>query len=171
MIDMTFQATTDRFDRFAQGLAEEFQPEEQQVLYDGLALKFLELVTAHNETGTPVATGRARAGWARALEEIGGSFRPLGDDHVAISQGKRKGRTGTGNGRTSAVRWIVNGVDYIVWLEYGKSDQAPSGFIRINLEKLRGQVRGDALEALQDKLREANAQALTTGIRWKGVGL
>lgn len=171
MLHLTFQATTSRFDRFMQGLADSLNPDEQQVVYDGIALKFLELVTASGPTGTPVDTGRARAGWARAIEELGGVFGPAGSDRSAISDGRRRGKTGTEKGRASAVRWIVNGVDYIVFLEYGSSDQAPGGFIRVSLEQLRGEISDDARDALREKLAEANAAARATGLRWQGVGL
>lgn len=168
MISTTFKATSSRFDQFAEDLAAGLQPKHQQMIYDGLALKFVELVTAHGETGTPVDTGRARAGWARALEELGGVFRLLGTDEAnAIAEGRAKGRTGTTQKRHAAARWIVNGVDYIIWLEYGTSDQAPAGMIRINLERLRGEYREDAAKALRERLEKANAKARTTGLKWK----
>ena len=169
MIGVTFQATTSKFDSCMKTLTDGFTPQEQQIVYDAMALKFLELVTAPGELGTPIDTGRARSGWARALDELGGHFRHVGSDWAESEAGRVLGDTGVEQTKHAAVRWILNGVNYVIWLEYGSSDQAPAGFIRVNLERLRGEFRDDALAALKKKLAEANAAARTTGLKWVTV--
>jgi hypothetical protein len=62
---------------------------------------------------TPVATGKAQAGW-----ELENMSRPGKIDFV-----------------------FLNDVPYIVWLEYGHSDQAPRGMLRINLQKAKVRVK------------------------------
>lgn len=166
MIQTGFSMTTARFDQFMQGLVKGFAPDKQVELYDAVALKFIELVTASGDTGTPIDTGRARAGWARAAEALGGSFQPIGEASE-VAAGRKKGSTGVEKTKNSALRWIVNGVEYIVFLEYGSSEQAPAGFIRINLERLRGEIQGDAMDFLRERISEANAKARATGLTWR----
>ncbi len=62
---------------------------------------------------TPVDTGKARGAW-----EI--NFIKKDDTSTKVR--------------------ISNSVDYIVFLEFGSSRQAPNGMVRINIEKFRGKV-------------------------------
>jgi len=101
---------------------------------------------------TPVDTGRARAGWLVAYSKLGGSGK-------WISFGKTipKSRSGKGFSRAQVIKgqgegsytehlgkymnkWveIVNGVSYIIFLEYGSSRQAPYGMVRVSMRELRG---------------------------------
>ena len=38
---------------------------------------------------------------------------------------------------------LINNVKYILFLEYGSSDQAPFGMVRISMRKLRGRLPKD----------------------------
>jgi hypothetical protein len=60
---------------------------------------------------TPVDTGRARAGWR-------------------ISQGKNENEM-----------IVYNGVEYVVFLEYGHSRQAPQGMVRVSLAETKNKIR------------------------------
>lgn len=94
----------------------EFQKQFQGLLeaLTGRAVNSLELfdgLTARLFTAiveaTPVDTGQARASWRISKTQEGEIF-----------------------------KWrIVNGVPYIIFLEYGSSKQAPQGMVRINLDR------------------------------------
>lgn len=74
------------------------------------------LVTVRSRT--PIDTGTARAGWERFPE---------------------------GLSILGTTQWVWNGVDYIVELEYGHSQQAPEGMARITAAE--SQERMDAIVA------------------------
>lgn len=143
-----------------------------QKFCEALALKFVSAVVEPGDVTTPVDTGRAKAGWARALEELGGTFHEEGRDPKAISDGKKRGglryRTGKRKGDMGYVA-ITNNVKYIVFLEYGYSDQAPAGFIRITLEDLRGEYVGEARAMVHDMMVASNASARAAAVKWKGA--
>jgi len=87
----------------------------------------------------PVDTGRSRAGWYVALNYLGGdeSNFSQGSDPVAINEGKAKGAI-IDNTKNRIVKWIemVNGVKYIMMLEYGYSQQAPYGMVRLSMREI-----------------------------------
>jgi len=63
---------------------------------------------------TPVDTGRARAGWKPPEER---------------REGKRR-------------TWVIeNDVEYVIYLEYGWSRQAPLGMVRISMAEMAAKVR------------------------------
>lgn len=62
---------------------------------------------------TPVRTGHARSGWQIRSTTV----------------------------RGVRVTTIWNTVNYIVYLEYGWSQQAPSGMVRVTLDEMAGQLR------------------------------
>ena len=84
----------------------------------------------------PVKFGRARAGWYVAFESLGG---------VGIYRGTPEEAKGKGEGSFTdhtkgyLDKWIeiVNGVEYIIFLEYGWSQQAPFGFVRLSMREMR----------------------------------
>jgi len=80
---------------------------------------------------TPVDTGRARAGWQ-------------------IDQSKIK---------SQMMAEIINNVPYIVFLEFGRSGQAPQGMVRITLNELvsTGLVSSEGATALFNAARTAGA--------------
>jgi len=108
---------------------------------------------------TPVDTGRARAAWLVSLEKLGeGRLGTVTIPLKPIKKGgkvkRRKGVSASGIalGRTEGTLIdhtkgtfkekfviIVNSVDYIVFLEYGWSQQAPYGMVRISMREMRGQ--------------------------------
>lgn len=123
-----------------------------------IALEFIKRVIEK----TPVDFGRARAGWASFAVHLGRSPR-LG---VKGSKGVG-GRAGIGTVATEEQakglaegsfresfrgtdQWIeiINGVSYIVLLEFGSSQQAPGGMMRITFREMQmGGVMGEAMRA------------------------
>ena len=90
-----------------------------------------------------VDTGRARAGWYASVQGLGGSFdfnSRVDPGNSKVSQGKREGSfIDKTKGVLDKYVVLINGVDYIVFLEYGHSkEQAPVGMVRISMRKLRG---------------------------------
>lgn len=64
--------------------------------------------------GTPIDLGTARAGW---------TFEKVGDDETELRFR------------------FANNVEYIVFLEFGHSQQAPQGFVRITLRRFTRELR------------------------------
>jgi len=84
---------------------------------------------------TPVDTGRARGGWQIALDSVPGA---LPDDYTDKSGGETVANAAAataGFGAGMNIR-IVNNVVYILPLEFGHSQQAPSGMARVTLREL-----------------------------------
>jgi hypothetical protein len=82
----------------------------------------------------PVLTGRARAGWYVAINKVGGSETvSTPEQQEGYALGKFTDHTGT-----FVDKWIeiINGVKYIIFLEYGSSSQAPAGMVRISMREL-----------------------------------
>jgi hypothetical protein len=86
----------------------------------------------------PVDTGRARAGWYASAMGTGTRWTDAGKDSAAIALGKSEGSYAEHFGWLD--KWIemTNGVDYIVYLEYGHSQQAPAGMVRVSMRQMRG---------------------------------
>ena len=86
--------------------------------------------------GNPVDTGFSRANWnvsvgtpdltVHGQREEKGSYAPLAP---AIPE----------NPELLPI-YIANGVDYVVYLEEGSSEQAPNGFIRVAVERVKGEL-------------------------------
>jgi len=93
----------------------------------------------------PVKTGRARAGWYVSIEGLGqGSITVSAKgpdyDEKEVAKGKAEGDF-IDHTKGHVDKWVelVNGVNYIVWLEYGHSTkQAPFGMVRISMRELAG---------------------------------
>ena len=102
---------------------------------------------------SPVDTGRSRAGWYVAMEKLGGGYvfdrqskKPVRDSAID-PKGYSESEVALGKGEgsytqslTGKLKWIelVNGVNYIIFLEYGSSQQAPYGMVRLSMRELSG---------------------------------
>lgn len=86
---------------------------------------------------SPVDTGRSRAGWYVAVEKLGNVKPSITTDEER--EGYAKGRF-TDHTKDTTDKWveIVNGVNYIIYLEYGHSKQASYGMVRVSMRELRG---------------------------------
>ena len=85
----------------------------------------------------PVLFGQARGGWYAAFEALGGSGPRTGTPEEAkgISQGGFIDQT-KGTGRDKWVE-LINGVEHVIWLEYGHSKAAPYGMVRLSMREMR----------------------------------
>lgn len=88
---------------------------------------------------TPVDTGRARAAWAPFLQAEGVNVQLTGDPK-AIQEGIAKGEYVVQSGSKPGIL-VVNGVGYSVYLEYGSSDKAPEGMVRISMREMVDELR------------------------------
>ena len=105
----------------------------------------------------PVDTGRSRAGWYVAMEKLapfsgGGSTGGKGTGSAEERAGRAKGRF-IDHTKHPWNKWIeiINGVDYIIYLEYGHSKQAPYGMVRVSMRELR---RGQLPKNMSDQLKK-----------------
>ena len=115
----------------------------------------------------PVDTGRSRAAWYVSMEKLskeGGFIEPITTSpnysEEAVSEGKSKGQF-IDHTKGYLNKWIeiINGVSYIIYLEYGRSNQAPYGrsnqapygMVRISMRELR---RGKLPKELSDRLKK-----------------
>lgn len=88
--------------------------------------------------GTPVDTGRARGNWQCTI------------GNAATDQVEHTDKSGAGAisdivatvpVKSGVVVWLANNVPYIQKLEYGSSQQAPAGMVRINIQRFASFLR------------------------------
>jgi len=108
----------------------------------------------------PVLTGRARAGWYASVKGLGANFNfdsniDRGNNDVAT--GKREGYFNN-NLKSPWNKWVelINAVSYIIFLEYGFSQQAPAGMLRVSMRKMRGELPKYLNEAFVDDWKKFN---------------
>ena len=89
-----------------------------------------------------VDMGQARAGWQVSAEALGKradfKSRIKGEDKTA--KGKAKGKYKEKLKGYNKFIEMINGVNHIVYLEYGHSKQSPLGMVRISMRKMRGKL-------------------------------
>lgn len=93
----------------------------------------------------PVDTGRARAGWYASVRGLGMNFNfnsGADPERNDVVRGQLEGSFVDHLGLLRLDKYIefVNSVKYIVFLEYGHSDQAPVGFVRMAMRKMTGKL-------------------------------
>ena len=88
----------------------------------------------------PIDTGRSQAGWYASVKGLGKDYN-FGSG-PGVEQGKREGSFVDKTGALFSNKYIefINGVRYIVYLEYGHSEQAPAGMVRISMRKMTGKL-------------------------------
>jgi len=77
---------------------------------------------------TPVDTGFARASWWKAVGVVGEHPSPPSKGSIGGLQRPLKGQV-----RLESSVFLANNTEYIERLEYGHSQQAPQGMVRVNL--------------------------------------
>ena len=103
----------------------------------------------------PVLFGQARGGWYAAFETLGGRGPRTGtpEETKGISQGSFIDQT-KGTGKNKWVE-LINGVGHMLFLEYGWSQQAPLGVIRISMREIRkGELPQNMSKELQKNWNE-----------------
>ena len=92
----------------------------------------------------PILTGRARAAWHASVIGLGGNFNfdsgVKGKSEVV--RGKKEGAFKNNLKAFVGEKYVIliNGVPYILFLEFGSSFQAPLGFVRISMRKMTGRM-------------------------------
>jgi hypothetical protein len=124
------------------------------------ARKFMKKV----EQRTPVKTGRARAGWYKAVVGLGGKWTDKGTSQAQIALGKSEGsfkdRTTNKYKRYIA---IDNNVPYIDKLEHGWSLQAPSGMVKLTALEMKGELRSKFIKGYTKAWRKGKLHRISRG--------
>ena len=99
---------------------------------------------------TPVDTGRAKGNWqctigSPATSEI---ERDDGSKKDSLSSSKAYEEVAKTVPRSGNVVWLANNVPYIRSLEYGSSQQALSGMVRVSLERFGSIFADNATKSL-----------------------
>lgn len=85
--------------------------------------------------GTPVDTGRARANWNVATGEADLST----TEDTGWESKLNEGTARIANANPYSVIWLSNALDYIMPLEQGHSQQAPTGWVESTLRRVEDQ--------------------------------
>lgn len=86
---------------------------------------------------TPVDTGRARGNWMVTFDTPMDGTTTATDKTGQSTVSANTSKIGTWKDGTI---WIANNLPYIGRLEYGWSDQAPSGMARVTIREFQGYV-------------------------------
>jgi len=119
-LDLLFEGTVDKAELFLKKVAME--------LFKSVILK------------TPVDTGRARANWTCTISEpsterVYSKTDKQGSQTVALAIKKAdKAQLGSNI-------YLSNNLPYIGVLEYGSSDQAPKGMVRISMQEIKNDMK------------------------------
>ena len=143
---LTLEFEVEGFRRWTESLIRGMEKRGAQRALKAIAFEFISRVIAKN----PVDTGRSRAGWFSYLLANGQPAPAAGSDPKAIAEGIAAGSFQERFTRSEQFIILVNAVDYIVILEFGGSDQAPAGMMRLTFRELQA---GETLtKALRDEL-------------------
>ena len=136
------------FRQWTELAVKEVEKDAARKVLRALALDFIRRVIEK----TPVDTGRARGGWASFAIAQGRSPRLGGTKRGGISKAVGAGLEATeaqalgisegefregGFGAADQFIEIINGVSYIVLLEFGSSPKAPAGMMRITFKEMQ----------------------------------
>lgn len=141
----TIEAETKKFNSFINNFMKKSSVDTDKALK-----KFAFDLIARVVRKSPVATGRSRAGWYVGMTKLGGAgaafltpptkkvLRNKFNKKGEVSEGRQKSDFNNHTGPTKLIKYIeiINGVDYIVYLEYGYSDQAAYGMVRVSMREL-----------------------------------
>jgi hypothetical protein len=132
----TMELETAEFNSHVRRFAKKY-PDKARIVIKKFALDLLARIVKN----TPVLTGRARAAWYPSMVALGLTV-PLaseGTNAEDIAKGKTEGSY---KDRTRGIGTmyvdLINGVKYIIYLEYGASSKAPYGMVRISMRQMRG---------------------------------
>lgn len=151
---VSLEFETAGFERWVKDFTQDMERDATRKALRRIAKEFIERVVPR----TPVDTGRARRGWVSFLvqtRDAGGRFitpdrkTVRGSSKALEEPGRFKESFGNLNDQFIE---IVNGVPYIVRLEFGHSKQAPSGMVRITFREMASQgiapkIMGEEMEA------------------------
>ena len=130
---LTLEFETEQFRRWTEDLIRGMEKDGAERALKAIAFKFISLVIPK----TPVDEGRARGGWMSYLLANGQPVSTGGSDPTAIAEGIAAGSFQERFSRSEQFIILVNAVEYIVILEFGHSDQAPAGMMRLSFRELQ----------------------------------
>lgn len=92
----------------------------------------------------PVDTGRSRSAWAAALRQLGGTppaaWQGSSPDSDALADGAKRFSLNVNNTATRSEVAITNGVDYVVFLEFGTRSISPLRMVERSLTEVRDRL-------------------------------
>jgi len=133
---LSVKMETKNFDRFVTRFIKDSGVSTEKAIRK-IALDLLTRTVLKN----PVATGRSRSAWSVSMKGLGGSWHDEGNDPVAIAKGKTEGSFENRlKGTNKKYVTLINGVYYILHLEYGSSGQAPAGMVRVSMREMTGKL-------------------------------
>lgn len=99
---------------------------------------------------TPVDTGRAKGNWQCTVGTAASSEidRDDGSKKDSLSSSKAYEEVVKTVPRSGNVVWLANNLSYIRYLEYGSSQQAPLGMVRVSLERFGSIFADNATKSL-----------------------
>jgi len=168
----TIDLETEGFRDWTETVIKELRAEHARLFLRKTALEFLKRVIDR----TPVDKGRARAGWQSFLIDQGAASPITGPDvdPAAVAEGRSLSSYQEGGGLFSTDHFIeiINGVSYMIYLEYGSSDQAPAGMVRVTFREIQlGQVMSKAMsERLQKLYTQVNRRMRSQRLSSRGRG-
>jgi len=90
----------------------------------------------------PVDTGRSRAAWKAALDQLRGESNGLSDAGGPIAEGVARGSLNHQHDLATTTVSATNSVTYVPFLEYGTSRMTPFQMARRSLTAVRGVIAG-----------------------------
>ena len=163
---LTIEFDSRAFTRWTRDLTRGMERNAAEKTLKGIAFEFTSRVMARN----PVDKGRSRAAWTPFLKRInfpsGGLVRAgagAGPEFSpeAVRQGESEGSVNFDlNGPKQSIT-ITNAVPYIASLEFGSSDQAQAGMVRITMRELKAGSRmtKKLRDELEDQIAKSNRRA------------
>jgi len=115
---------------------------------------------------TPVDTGRARAGWSAASDIKGQpSVGTFGGSAGAVAEGESRSTLTDELDGSSGFIEVTNAVKYILSLEFGRSDQAPQGMVRVTLREMAtgADVGQELLDVIENIFESASIRSSARG--------
>ena len=122
---MSFTADLDRFIRVTGATADEAVQKVVIMGFQGI------------QTRTPVDTGRARANWT--VSPGSPDLHTTEDTDPSAALSKAQDKTSTLGSKDENI-YISNNLPYAMALEYGHSDQAPQGMVRVTAAELQARI-------------------------------
>jgi hypothetical protein len=90
----------------------------------------------------PVETGRSRAAWKAALDQLRGDNGGLSGASGPVAEGTARGSLRHEHQETTTTVSAMNAVSYVPFLEYGTSRMTPFQMVRRSLAAVRGVIAG-----------------------------
>lgn len=144
--ELTLEFETEGFRRWTEDLIRGMERNAARRTLKAVAFEFLKRVIEK----TPVDEGRARGGWMSYLLASGRPAIGGGSSLAAIAEGIAASSFEERFDRNEQFIILMNAVNYIVILEFGHSDQAPAGMMRLTFRELQA---GETMtKALRDEL-------------------